>query len=305
MSYIYEKNGAKIYRKSFSIIRKETDLSNFNKLEEKVVVRMVHASGMTSISSQIYFSPNMVSIARHAIENGANILCDTNMIKYGITISRMPAKNKIMCMIKDDQIVKISKEIKIGSSFFYFLLLICFISTWVFVRIEFSADDPLLPMDLFKLNNFSAYVFIGFLSGVILLSTLTFTPVFLQMAKGYSPTSSGMQILPLTVGIIASTSTCGIIMSKTGKYKLLPTFGSIFLIVGLFWMSRMNAETNGVTIGLILLLIGIGLGPQLSVITTAVQNTVNINQIGAATAALTMFRQIGSTFGVAFFSAIF
>ena len=112
MSYIYEKNGAKIYRKSFSIIRKETDLSNFNKLEEKVVVRMVHASGMTSISSQIYFSPNMVSIARHAIENGANILCDTNMIKYGITISRMPAKNKIMCMIKDDQIIKISKEIK-------------------------------------------------------------------------------------------------------------------------------------------------------------------------------------------------
>ena len=112
MSYIYEKNGAKIYRKSFSIIRKETDLSNFNKLEEKVVVRMVHASGMTSISSQIYFSPNMVSIARHAIENGANILCDTNMIKYGVTISRMPAKNKIMCMIKDDQIIKISKEIK-------------------------------------------------------------------------------------------------------------------------------------------------------------------------------------------------
>ena len=197
------------------------------------------------------------------------------------------------------------KEIKIGSSFFYFLLLICFISTWVFVRIEFSADDPLLPMDLFKLNNFSAYVFIGFLSGVVLLSTLTFTPVFLQMAKGYSPTSSGMQILPLTIGIIASTSTCGIVMSKTGKYKLLPTFGSIFLIAGLFWMSRMNAETNGVTIGFILLLIGIGLGPQLSVVTTAVQNTVNINQIGTATAALTMFRQIGSTFGVAFFSAIF
>ena len=112
MSYNYEKNGAKIYQKSFSIIRKETDLSNFNKLEEKVVVRMVHASGMTCISSQIYFSPNMVSIARNSIENGANILCDTNMIKYGITISRLPAKNKIICMIKDDQITRLSKEIK-------------------------------------------------------------------------------------------------------------------------------------------------------------------------------------------------
>ena len=112
MSYNYEKNGAKIYQKSFSIIRKETDLSNFNKLEEKVVVRMVHASGMTCISSQIYFSPDMVSIARNSIENGANILCDTNMIKYGITISRLPAKNKIICMIKDDQITRLSKEIK-------------------------------------------------------------------------------------------------------------------------------------------------------------------------------------------------
>ena len=85
MSYIYEKNGSKIYEESFSTIRQETDLTGFVNGEEKVVVRMIHASGMTNISKSVYFSENMVPIARKALQNGANILCDTNMVKYGIT----------------------------------------------------------------------------------------------------------------------------------------------------------------------------------------------------------------------------
>ena len=112
MSYIYEKNGSKIYEESFSTIRQETDLTNFVNGEEKVVVRMIHASGMTNISKSVYFSENMVPIARKALQNGANILCDTNMVKYGITNSRLPAQNKIICMLGDDKINAISQQIK-------------------------------------------------------------------------------------------------------------------------------------------------------------------------------------------------
>ena len=101
MSYEYEKNGSKIYDKSFAIIRKESDLSDFENGEEKVVVRMIHASGMTNITNQVYFSKNMVNIARIALQNGANILCDTNMVKYGITNSRLPANNKIICRLNE------------------------------------------------------------------------------------------------------------------------------------------------------------------------------------------------------------
>tara|TARA_B100000767_G_scaffold39906_1_gene33504 strand:+ start:2018 stop:2647 length:630 start_codon:yes stop_codon:yes gene_type:complete len=112
MSYEYEKDGSKIYDKSFAIIRNESHLANFKNGEEKVVVRMIHASGMTNITNQVYFSKNMVNIARNALQNGANILCDTNMVKYGITNSRLPANNKIICMLGNEQINSTAKKIK-------------------------------------------------------------------------------------------------------------------------------------------------------------------------------------------------
>ena len=197
------------------------------------------------------------------------------------------------------------KEIIIGSNLFFTLILILLLSFILFIFTELNAVDPILPLHFFKLNNFSLYIVIGFLSGCILLSTLTFTPIFLQIVKGYSPTLSGLQILPLTIGIIASTSLSGMLISRIGKYKYLPFIGSVFLTISLLCMSNVTKETNGYMIGFILLFLGTGLGPQLSVVTTAVQNCVSQNQVGTATAALTMFRQIGSTFGVAIFSAVF
>ena len=197
------------------------------------------------------------------------------------------------------------REIKLGSNSFFLLIILWLFFLILFVRTELKASDPLVPMSLFRYNNFSAYVIVGFLSGCILLSTLTFTPIFLQLTKGYTPTGSGLQILPLTLGIIISTSLAGLFISKTGRYKWLPIIGNAINILALLLMSQVTPETGIISIGSILLLIGIGLGPQLSVVTTAVQNTTKRNEVGTATATLTMFRQIGSASGVAVFSAIF
>ncbi len=112
MFYNYEKNGSRIYTKSFNIIRKEADLSGFTKDEENVVVRMIHATGMVEIAQKIRFTKNMVILARKALENGANILCDTEMVRQGITKSRLPATNNIICTLRRKNIGSVAKKIK-------------------------------------------------------------------------------------------------------------------------------------------------------------------------------------------------
>ena len=111
MNFKYEKNGDEIYKKSFSIIRSETNLSSFSKEEEKIVVRMIHASGFTSINTRVKFSKNFVKKAKKAVNSGGNIICDTNMIKYGITKSRLPANNSIICTLNKKEVLSLSRKI--------------------------------------------------------------------------------------------------------------------------------------------------------------------------------------------------
>jgi len=111
MNSKYEKNGEEIYKKSFSIIRSETNLNSFSKEEEKIIVRMIHASGNTSISTKIKFSENFIKKAKASVKSGGNIICDTNMIKYGITKGRLPANNSIICTLSEGEVLPLSKKI--------------------------------------------------------------------------------------------------------------------------------------------------------------------------------------------------
>ena len=111
MKYTYEKDGSKIYENSFSIIREEANLSKFHPDEEKVVVRMIHALGLVGLENSISFTPNFVKIARKALEEGANILCDTKMVSEGITRSRLPKDNKVICTLGNREVANLSKEI--------------------------------------------------------------------------------------------------------------------------------------------------------------------------------------------------
>ncbi len=112
MDYNYEKKGSEIYKKSFSIIRSETKLDSFSKDEEKVVVRIIHSSGLTSIYNKIKFSEFFTKEAKGALKDGCNIICDTNMVKYGITKNRLSSKNTIICTLDDERVSSISEKIK-------------------------------------------------------------------------------------------------------------------------------------------------------------------------------------------------
>ena len=111
MTFQYEKSPNKIYEQSFSIIRKEAELSSFSNLEEKIVVRMIHALGFVGLEEYIQFTPGFVSRVRDALGKGARIICDTKMVSEGITKARLPANNHIICTLNDKSVPEIAKRI--------------------------------------------------------------------------------------------------------------------------------------------------------------------------------------------------
>ena len=97
----YLRDGAAIYQRSFAIIRAETDLSAFSAAEAGVAVRMIHACGLTEVSKHIVFGAGLVAAARKALQAGAPILCDAEMVAHGITRARLPAHNQVVCTLHD------------------------------------------------------------------------------------------------------------------------------------------------------------------------------------------------------------
>ena len=107
----YIKDGAEIYRNSFAIIRAESDLSRFKANEEKVVVRIIHACGMVDIARDVVMSPTFAASASQALLRGAPILCDAKMVSNGITRSRLPHNNSVICTLDDPSVVGVAAEI--------------------------------------------------------------------------------------------------------------------------------------------------------------------------------------------------
>jgi precorrin-8X/cobalt-precorrin-8 methylmutase len=104
----YERDGAAIYRQSFAIIRAEADLSAVPADLEHVAVRMIHACGMTDLPADLAWSPGVGSAARDALSRGAAVLCDTAMVAAGITRSRLPAGNPVVCTLADPRVAELA-----------------------------------------------------------------------------------------------------------------------------------------------------------------------------------------------------
>ena len=110
MPHFYEKDGAAIYKESFATIRAEAELSSFTPEEEIVVVRMIHAAGMVELAPYVHFTPDFAIKARAALEDGAPILCDARMVSEGITRTRLPADNDVICTLQDPAVRQMAAE---------------------------------------------------------------------------------------------------------------------------------------------------------------------------------------------------
>lgn len=110
MPHCFETDGAAIYRQSFSIIRAEATLDGLSPTEEQVAVRMIHAAGMVGLEKNIVFTPGMAETARAALQGGAPILCDARMVSEGITRSRLPAQNRVVCTLHEPTVPDLAQS---------------------------------------------------------------------------------------------------------------------------------------------------------------------------------------------------
>jgi precorrin-8X/cobalt-precorrin-8 methylmutase len=111
ISHDHIRDGAEIYRRSFAIIRQEADLARFDPVEERVAVRIIHACGMTEIARDIVMSAGFAERARDALLGGAAILCDSKMVANGITRTRLPVDNAVICTLDDPAVPGIARRI--------------------------------------------------------------------------------------------------------------------------------------------------------------------------------------------------
>lgn len=167
-------------------------------------------------------------------------------------------------------------------------------------------EAALIPLSLFKSVTFSQLTVLGILIGFAMFGAMMTIPLFMQLVIGSTPTESGIQMLPMVFGMMIATAIGGRIISKTGKYKILPIIGTGLMVFAFSWLAQISKDSDYTFIMVGMLAVGIGLGLMMQTLTIASQNAVSARDIGVATSGATFFRQIGGTLGTAvLFSVLF
>ena len=174
-----------------------------------------------------------------------------------------------------------------------------------FIVAEHRAAEPILPLRLFRRNVFSVSSVLSFIVGFALLGCMTFLPTYLQFCQGVSATVSGLRTLPMVLGLIVASVAAGNVVSKTGRYRVFPIVGSVVMAVGMWLLSRLDQHSTTLETSGAMLVLGVGIGLSMQVLTIIVQNTVEYRDLGVATSGVTFFRTMGSSFGAAAFGTLY
>jgi EmrB/QacA subfamily drug resistance transporter len=175
----------------------------------------------------------------------------------------------------------------------------------VFIWVESRAIEPILPLELFRNRTVAASITATFLITFGFFGGVIFIPRWFQFVLGSSATESGYQMLPLMLGVMLSSIISGQIVARTGRYKWLAVGAMATAAVGLYLMTNLRVDTPVTTVWIWMLITGLGIGPSFSIFTIVVQNAVGRHMLGAVSSALTFFRQVGGSVGLAMAGAIF
>jgi EmrB/QacA subfamily drug resistance transporter len=175
----------------------------------------------------------------------------------------------------------------------------------VFFVVERRAPEPLLPLRLFQGRVFSVSTVVSFIVGVAMFGGISYLPLFLQVGGGVSATNSGLLLLPLMLGLLGASVVAGQLTSRTGRYKRFPIAGMAVATVGMVLLSTMGPDTSRIVSGVYMAVLGIGIGLVMQILVLATQNSVQVADLGVATASVSFFRSVGGSIGVALFGALF
>jgi hypothetical protein len=175
----------------------------------------------------------------------------------------------------------------------------------IFIAIERRATEPIVPLHLFGNKVFRVAFSTGALVGFAMFGALTFLPLFLQIVHGASPTSSGLQLVPIMLFVLAMAVYSGRRISATGTYRRFPITGTALTVIALFLFSHIGTTTPFWQTAIYMAFLGAGLGLTMQVLLIAAQNSVDYAELGVATSLATFSRSIGGSIGVAVFGTIF
>lgn len=184
------------------------------------------------------------------------------------------------------------------------LVVLSIVLTVVFVLVELRVEEPIIPMQLFRNSIFTVSNLFGFIMGFAMFGGVIFLPIYFQGVMGMSATRSGLAMIPMVAGILSMSITSGQLITRFGRYKIYPVAGSLILAVGLVLMSTLQVDTPYWRIAIYAFLFGGGLGFTMQTIVVAVQNAVDMRDMGVSTSAVTFTRSLGGAVGTAVMGAL-
>ncbi|MFG2946224.1 MDR family MFS transporter [Streptomyces adustus] len=174
----------------------------------------------------------------------------------------------------------------------------------LFVFVELRATEPIIPMHLFRNGTLTLSVVASLAVGTAMFGGTVFLSQYFQIARGDSPTRAGVMTLPMIIGLVASSTIVGRLISAYGKWKRYLIVGGILLVIGLALMGTVRAHTAYGVLAVYMFLIGCGVGMTMQNLVLAVQNTVPLKELGAASSVVAFFRTLGGAVGVSALGAV-
>ncbi|MCH7835651.1 MAG: MFS transporter [Chloroflexi bacterium] len=169
---------------------------------------------------------------------------------------------------------------------------------------EARAEEPLLPIGLFRSRIFLVSAVVTFITGIAMFGALSYIPLFVQGVIGSSATNSGLVTMPMMIAFAISSAITGQIMSRFGRYRILGVVGLAVMTAGMFLLSQMDANATNFIAIRNMVVMGIGLGMSLPLFMLAVQNEVPHRVMGIATSTMQFLRSVGGTMGVAIMGSL-
>lgn len=172
------------------------------------------------------------------------------------------------------------------------------------VFVELRAEEPLIPLGLFKNRTFTMSVIASIAVGLVMFGTSVFLGQYMQLARGKTPTESGLLTIPMMAGVLLASTLAGQLITRFGKWKSYMVTGSFMLVIGLLMMGQLRYDTPFWYVGVSMFVLGTGVGLCMQNLVLVVQNTVSPNQMGAASSAVNFFRTIGGAAGMSALGAM-
>ncbi len=174
----------------------------------------------------------------------------------------------------------------------------------VAVWVESRAAEPIVPLDIVARRNTALAITASLAVGMAMFGGAVFLGQYFQIGRGYSPTKAGLLTFPMMLGVFGASTIAGRLATKTGKVKPYIVFGTVVLTAGFGMLATIDHTTSLVFLGVGMFLIGVGVGMTMQNLVLVVQNSVRLDEIGAASGTVTFFRSLGGTIGVSVLGAV-